>query len=77
MMPEEAAQAGLDVRAKKIMPIHWGAFKLAMHPWTEPVERITTKANVLGIPITVPKIGEPILLLDEELVMDTWWAEFN
>ncbi len=77
MMPEEAAQAGLDVRAKKIMPIHWGAFKLAMHPWTEPVERITTKANVLGIPITVPKIGEPILLLDEELVIDTWWAEFN
>jgi len=39
MMPEETAQAGVDVKAKVIMPIHWGAFKLAMHPWVDPIER--------------------------------------
>jgi len=33
MMPEEDAQAGLDVRAKKVMPIHWGAFKLVIDTW--------------------------------------------
>jgi len=50
MMPEETAQAGVDLEAKKIMPIHWGAFKLALHSWTDPVERVTKKASELGIP---------------------------
>jgi len=76
MMPEEAAQAGVDVKAKKIMPIHWGAFKLAMHPWTEPVERVSKKASELGIPTTVPKIGEYIYLDADQISDEPWWEEF-
>ncbi len=76
MMPEETAQAGVDVGAKKIMPIHWGAFKLAMHPWTEPVERVTQKAAELGVPVTVPEIGEAIYLNTEQLSKNDWWSKF-
>lgn len=76
MMPEETAQAGVDVRAKKIMPIHWGAFKLAMHPWTEPVERVSKKALELGIPTTAPKIGEYIYLDANQISNEPWWEEF-
>jgi L-ascorbate metabolism protein UlaG (beta-lactamase superfamily) len=75
MMPEETAQAGLDIKAKKIMPIHWGAFKLAMHSWTEPVERVSIKAKELGLPVVVPKIGEPIYLTGK--YQDKWWEKFN
>ncbi len=75
MFPEETAQAGLDVKAKKIMPIHWGAFKLAMHTWTDPVERITKKAKELNIQVVTPKIGEPIYLGNEDVLPNEWWRE--
>jgi len=76
MMPEETAQAGIDVQAKKIMPIHWGAFKLAMHPWTEPVERVSKKASELGIATTTPKIGEYIYLEADQISNERWWDAF-
>ena len=36
MFPEEAAQAVQILGAKAAMPIHWGAFALAKHPWDAP-----------------------------------------
>lgn len=76
MMPEETAQASLDVKAKLMMPIHWGAFKLAMHPWTEPVERLSIKAKELGVELVTPKIGQPIYLDEKEIVLNEWWLNF-
>lgn len=73
MMPEQTAQAGVDVKAKQIMPIHWGAFKLAMHPWTEPAERVIKKANALGIPIRMPQIGAPIYFQEPVTTPQNWW----
>lgn len=73
MFPEETAQAGLDVKAKRIMPIHWGAFKLAMHTWTDPIERVTRKAKELGIELTAPRIGEPIFVNENDSRNDHWW----
>ncbi len=77
MFPEETAQAGLDVKAKTIMPIHWGAFKLAMHPWTDPVERVTKKAKELDIAVITPKIGAPIFLQDQRLSGEKWWKSYD
>ncbi|MDH7446422.1 MBL fold metallo-hydrolase [Aquimarina sp. 2201CG14-23] len=73
MFPEETVQAGLDVKAKKIMPIHWGAFKLAMHTWTDPIERVTKKATELNANIIVPKIGTSIFLDEDTKVEEEWW----
>lgn len=73
MFPEETAQAGVDVQAKLIMPIHWGAFKLGMHPWTEPAERVTKKAKELNIKMIIPKIGEPIMFFNTSGIESTWW----
>ncbi|RAJ12818.1 MBL fold metallo-hydrolase [Arenibacter echinorum] len=73
MFPEQTAQAGLDVKAKQIMPIHWGAFKLAMHPWTEPVERVTNRAKELNLDVLTPRIGEPINLNRLEETTSHWW----
>lgn len=77
MMPEETAQAGIDVNAKAIMPIHWGAFKLAMHPWTDPVVRVTAKAEELNLPVITPMIGEFIYLDKPKEYQEEWWARFN
>ncbi|RRQ50320.1 hypothetical protein DZC72_07120 [Maribacter algicola] len=77
MMPEETAQAGVDVKAKVIMPIHWGAFKLAMHPWTDPVVRVSDKAKELNLPIVTPKIGEFIYLAEPTSDDEAWWTRVD
>lgn len=77
MMPEETAQAGIDVQAKLIMPIHWGAFTLSLHSWTDPVERVIKKADELGIAVTTPAIGEPLLIEGNEFPHRNWWKEFE
>ncbi len=73
MMPEETAQAGVDVQAKKIMPIHWGGFKLALHTWTDPIERVSIKAKSLNLDIVTPQIGEPIVIKDTINNSQQWW----
>ena len=45
MMPEETVQASIDLQAKVLMPVHWAKFTLALHPWKEPIERLTVKAK--------------------------------
>ena len=74
MLPEETVQAGLDIKAKRIMPIHWGAFKLASHSWTDPVERISKKAKELNVDLVIPKIGEIIEIgLNDSEEIYPWW----
>ncbi|MDQ2177076.1 MBL fold metallo-hydrolase [Marinifilum sp. D714] len=76
MMPEESVQAGLDVKAKRVIPIHWGSYRLANHAWTEPVERFKTKAKELEVTILTPRIGENINLNQHDFSQSTeWWVE--
>ncbi|MGO4694583.1 MBL fold metallo-hydrolase [Paenibacillus sp. 2TAB26] len=73
MMPEETVQAHLDVRGKIMIPIHWGAFTLAMHDWTDPVERAVKAAKEMKTRISTPKIGETVLLQAAEYPSSAWW----
>jgi L-ascorbate metabolism protein UlaG (beta-lactamase superfamily) len=74
MMPEEAVQACMDLKGKSFLPVHWGRFTLALHPWNEPVERALAEAEVKGVQITTPRIGE-IVALDSALTTSRWWRE--
>ena len=73
MMPEETAQAGVDVQAKRIMPIHWAGFKLALHSWKDPIERVSVKAKELNLPLITPKIGEVVYVNDSTTTYTNWW----
>jgi L-ascorbate metabolism protein UlaG (beta-lactamase superfamily) len=77
MMPEETAQAAVDVQAKLMMPIHWGAFTLALHSWTDPIERVTKKAAELNMPLIAPKIGQPIHVGLPAPLLEEWWVNPN
>ncbi|WP_057936747.1 MBL fold metallo-hydrolase [Algoriphagus resistens] len=75
MVPEETAQAAKDISAKVFMPIHWAAFTLAMHSWTDPVERVMAKAKEINQPIIVPEIGQ-FIELDKNLMTERkWWIQ--
>jgi len=58
----QAAQAAIDLQARLLQPIHWGKFKEADHPWNEPIEKLLPAAQKLGVPVNVPRIGEPYTL---------------
>jgi L-ascorbate metabolism protein UlaG (beta-lactamase superfamily) len=73
MFPEESAQAGLDLNARAMMPIHWGAFKLSMHAWTAPIEQIRKEAAALGIPLVTAEIGAPIRIETLPKPNTVWW----
>ena len=72
MMPEETVQAAIDLRAKALLPVHWGKFTLALHAWDEPVKRILKKANELNVKVVTPKIGQP-LIIDDNFQSENWW----
>lgn len=61
MNPEEAVRAHLDLTESGLLvPIHWGTFRLAPHPWAEPVERLLTAAEPERVHVAVPAPGQRI-----------------
>lgn len=73
-MPEELPQAWQEVQAKVMMPIHWGRFKLAMHDWTEPVERLlAATADTDQQRLITPRIGERFDPAKPANYVTRWW----
>ena len=75
MMPEETVQAQLDVRGKLMVPIHWGAFTLAVHSWTDPIERLVQAAIQHNIALATPRIGETFTTPSAIFPSSAWWRE--
>lgn len=73
MQPEETVKAALGLNAKVFLPVHWGKFTLANHPWRDPIEKAVMYAHSYGAQITAPKIGEPIIL-NEKMPFEEWWT---
>ncbi len=60
--PEEALQAGLDVRADRFLGIHYGTFDLTDEPLDEPPRRFHAEAARRGLAARVwtPALGETL-----------------
>ena len=76
MMPEEVIDANTDLRGKHIVPIHWGAFTLALHAWTEPVDRLLQSAEGKNVSIVTPEIGKTTSIKDE-ISTKYWWLDLK
>ena len=57
-MPEQSVQAHIDVKGEKMMAIHWSKFQLALHSWTEPIERARAEAKFKEVELIEPIIGD-------------------
>ncbi len=75
MMPEETVKAQQDVGGKLMIPIHWGAFTLAMHSWTDPIERVVRAAKQYQVALTTPRIGETVIVGGADYPTSSWWRE--
>ena len=75
LLPEQTIQAFYDVKGKILFPVHWGAFKLSIHSWYDPIEKAYTAAQEKGFLLIAPKIGE-IVTVNKNYKLQTWWKEF-
>lgn len=75
-LPEESVRQHVDLGGGLMMPIHWGTFALAMHPWKEPIERAMAEAERLGVPMLVPAPGETRDIADGAY-LNPWWKAYD
>ncbi|QCK16600.1 MBL fold metallo-hydrolase [Mangrovivirga cuniculi] len=76
MFPEEAVKAAIVSQTKLAIPVHWGAFALALHSWTDPVERFTREATHKGLSFYIPSPGE-IFNKERNKQPNNWWKEIE
>ncbi len=67
--PDNALLAWRQLGSGRFLPVHWGTFNLAMHPWAEPAEVLLAKAPE---GLVMPRLGEPIEPARVETV-EPWW----
>ncbi len=75
MTPEDAIKAHEDLKGKKYMPIHWAAFTLSTHTWTDPIERALKEARKEGVNIITPMIGQRFNIL-KDTPRRKWWKNY-
>jgi len=57
-----------------MLPIHWAAFNLALHGWTEPGERALAEARRTGASLAVPRHSERFMI-GRPPEPDKWWPD--
>ncbi|MGB3699036.1 MAG: MBL fold metallo-hydrolase [Gordonia sp. (in: high G+C Gram-positive bacteria)] len=63
-------------RGALMVPIHWGTFNLARHPWADPMIRLMGQAQRLGVDVCVPRPGttvDPDRRAGTAFFDPTWW----
>ena len=76
MLPSETLKAATDLQTKRLFPMHNSKFKLANHPWDEPLKTIAgLNEKNDHLPLVTPKIGEVVYLDDSNQVFSQWWKE--
>jgi L-ascorbate metabolism protein UlaG (beta-lactamase superfamily) len=74
MMPEETVQAGIDLKSKWILPVHWSKFNLSLNAWNDSIERVTASAEKRNVPLIHPMIGEKVNL-NSFYPFEKWWEK--
>ncbi len=72
MSPEETVEAAQMIGAKTVLPIHWGTFDLANHPWYEPANRVRELSAQNNVTLAQPRPGEAVGA-NLPLPVAAWW----
>jgi L-ascorbate metabolism protein UlaG (beta-lactamase superfamily) len=72
--PENALKAHALLGGGAFLPIHWGTFALALHPWDEPAETLLALGERQGVPLLMPRLGEAVEPEHVDGVVPWWRA---
>lgn len=76
-LPNETVQVAIELKAKKVIPVHNSKFKLAQHAWWEPLDKFTEEAEKQHLNYATPKIGEFVNLNDSVQNFTKWWKDLK
>lgn len=76
MIPEDVVAAANDLHAKRLLPVHWSKFSLALHPWDDSIKRVLRQAKIHNIPVLHPMIGEVVCLKNPSANIE-WWKQMS
>ncbi|GAB2831183.1 MBL fold metallo-hydrolase [Ferruginibacter profundus] len=77
MMPEETALAAQELKAKKLLAVHWGKFALANHTWDDSIKRVFKAAKEKQLHLLTPMIGEKVTIDDDAQKFSAWWEQLD
>jgi len=77
MMPEQTAQASVDINAKTVIPAHNGKFALSSHTWYDPYDRLEASSIDKGYKLLTPEIGDVVRIGDAEQQFSEWWKSLE
>jgi L-ascorbate metabolism protein UlaG (beta-lactamase superfamily) len=72
--PEDAVRAHIAVKARRMLPVHWGTFNIALHDWDEPIKRAVRAAEKNNVDLVTPRPGE-VVIAGETFDSTQWWEE--
>ncbi len=72
-LPEHAAKAAEEIKAKRVFPSHNSKFAIALHDWHAPLEEFSKASAGKNYSLLTPKIGEVINLDDPKQTFEPWW----
>ncbi len=74
MDPEDAIKGHLAVGARRLLPVHWGTFNIALHDWDEPIKRAIRAAKENEVDMVTPRVGE-VVIAGEAFSSHSWWEK--
>ena len=73
LFPDQVIQVVSDVKAKWLFPIHLATFDLALHPWKESIEIVSSLAEKSNVNIITPVMGRKTI--PGVTKTGKWWAK--
>ncbi|MDH2998737.1 hypothetical protein A1D22_02725 [Pasteurellaceae bacterium LFhippo2] len=74
LLPEQTAEVAKIVNAQRFMPVHWGAYPMAIHKWNEPLKLSIPLVEQYGIKVLTPILGE---VFDKDTQTEKWWEHLE
>ena len=68
----QAVEANQLLKGRRMLPVHWLTFDLALHPWEEPVIQAVETGAELGVEVITPQLGE-LIDLQRRVETTRWW----
>ncbi len=68
----QAVEANVVLKGRRMLPVHWLTFDLALHPWDEPIRQVVDTAAELDVEVITPQLGE-LVDLEDRVSTSRWW----
>ena len=72
----QAVEANVLLKGRRMLPVHWLTFDLALHPWEEPVVQAVETGAELGVEVITPELGE-LIDLNGRVTTERWWEQLH